>query len=219
MLKLLFQQLDCIPFLFFFTESTESLSTGQCLDPERLREAPAPGPTEATADSLARRVGGSPKSPTPPSSPHLAVPPPALLHAPTPLPRYPGTLNDVILPLQGGSGRASRLSIRKPFLGGPGATTPFTEGGRQVPSMDLTQLFKITEGSTHVPVLPCQETKQKVNWGQSVRDPRTDAERAQRPRRRDAQARAARPSSPRPAFVLFTRFRLSYHTHCLPTAP
>lgn len=31
---------------------------------------------------------GSPKSPTPPSSPHLAVPPPALLHAPTPLPRY-----------------------------------------------------------------------------------------------------------------------------------
>lgn len=162
---------------------------------------------------------GSPKSPTPPSSPHLAVPPPALLHAPTPLPRYPGTLNDVILPLQGGSGRASRLSIRKPFLGGPGATTPFTEGGRQVPSMDLTQLFKITEGSTHVPVLPCQETKQKVNWGQSVRDPRTDAERAQRPRRRDARARAARPSSPRPAFVLCTRFRLSYHTHCLPTAP
>lgn len=98
MLKLLFQQLDCIPFLFFFTESTESFSTGQCSDPERLREAPAPGPTEATADHR-RQLGqeggrsraatrGSPKSPTPPSSPHLAVPPPALLHAPTPLPRY-----------------------------------------------------------------------------------------------------------------------------------
>lgn len=76
---------------------------------------------------------------------------------------HPSTLNDVILPLEHGPGRPSSFSIRTPFFRAPGATTPFAKGWEQVPGMDLSQLFEVTESGTHVPVLSCEEIKWNAN--------------------------------------------------------